>query len=320
MIRQKPTVIFMGTPYFAVPSLEILLQNDYHVKAVVTAADKPSGRGLKVRESAVKTMAIAHGIPVLQPLKLKDDAFEAELRKLSADIFVVVAFRMLPEKIWSIPPMGTINLHASLLPFYRGAAPINHAIINGETTTGVTTFLIEKEIDTGKVLMQEETIIYPTDSAGTLHDRLMMIGAGLLFKTLESMKEGTVEPRSQKDIHTSGHHPLAPKITRADCRIKWVDPVTKIYNFVRGLSPYPAAWTTLHSDERIINIKVYEIQVSSQTHTFPPGKVVEVKGDFVVAAGEGSAIIKTVQAEGRKVMTGSEFIKGFRPDKDAFCE
>jgi methionyl-tRNA formyltransferase len=319
MTFQKPSIIFMGTPQFAVPSLEIFIQNGYPVKSVVTAADKPSGRGLKIRESAVKLAAVAHGIPVLQPLSLKDDAFEKELRELSADIFIIVAFRMLPQKVWSIPPMGTINLHASLLPLYRGAAPINHAIINGEKETGVTTFLIDKEIDTGKVLLQEKVMISDNDTAGSLHDRLMMEGAALLLRTVAAIAEGTIVPVSQDKIAVSRNIPLAPKITKDDCRIKWTSPADTIRNFVRGLNPHPAAWTIMNSGSRTVNLKIYEIEKIPGSSLSSPGKVSESKDSLIIEAGDGPVLVRKVQAEGRKAMAGSEFIKGFRPDPGTFC-
>ena len=309
----------MGTPKFAVPSLEMLLQNGYPVKAVVTTADKPSGRGLKIRVSEVKRAAIANGIPVLQPPNLKDEGFEEKLRELSADLYIVVAFRMLPEKVWSIPPMGTVNLHASLLPCYRGAAPINHAIINGDKVSGVTTFFIEKEIDTGKILLQEKVMITETDTAGTLHDRLMFIGADLVLKTVEEITQGAVEPISQDRIHVPGDLPLAPKISKTDCRINWTEPVGKIYNFVRGLNPYPAAWTILNSADRMIKLKIFEIEKIEGAHYASPGRVLVMKNDLVIGAGDGSVVVRKIQAEGKKLMSGSEFVKGFRPGPEASC-
>jgi methionyl-tRNA formyltransferase len=319
MAPLKPSVIFMGTPYFAVPSLEIIIKNDYPVKAVVTAADKPSGRGLTMARSAVKQAALSHGIPVLQPRNLKDDSFEDELRRLSADMFVVVAFRMLPEKIWSIPPLGTINLHASLLPLYRGAAPINHAIINGEKYTGVTTFLIEKEIDTGKVFLQEKIMIDDNDTAGSLHDRLMDAGAELLLKTVAAISEGGIVPVKQDAGALSRPIPPAPKITKSDCRINWSDPSGRIRNFIRGLNPYPGAWTTMNSGGRTLNLKLYEIEKISGPSLGLPGKVTVSNNNLFIQAGDGPVLVKKVQAEGRKAMDGSEFTRGFRPEPDAIC-
>lgn len=309
----------MGTPQFAVPSLEILLSAGYPVKAVVTAPDKPSGRGLKISEPAVKKSAVAAKIPVLQPVNLKDDAFVQKLRQLDADLFVVVAFRMLPEIVWSMPPLGTVNLHASLLPLYRGAAPINHAIINGEKVTGVTTFLIEKEIDTGKILLQEEIMISGEDTAGSLHDRLMEAGAGLLLKTVSGIAGGTIEPVSQDVVALPGDLPRAPKISKNDCRIDWNEPVERIFNFVRGLSPYPAAWTSLHFGDRTIKLKIFEVEKTAKYSDIPPGRVEILKDQFIIGAADGSVILNRIQAEGRKAMAGSEFIKGFRPESGAYC-
>lgn len=309
----------MGTPQFAVPSLEILLSAGYPVKAVVTAPDKPSGRGLKISEPAVKKSAVAAQIPVLQPVNLKDDAFVQKLRQLDADLFVVVAFRMLPEIVWSMPPLGTVNLHASLLPLYRGAAPINHAIINGEKVTGVTTFLIEKEIDTGKILLQEEIMISGEDTAGSLHDRLMEAGAGLLLKTVRGIAGGTIEPVSQDVVALPGDLPRAPKISKNDCRIDWNEPVERIFNFVRGLSPYPAAWTSLHFGDRTIKLKIFEVEKTAKYSDIPPGRVEILKDQFIIGAADGSVILNRIQAEGRKAMAGSEFIKGFRPESGAYC-
>jgi methionyl-tRNA formyltransferase len=319
MTGSKPAIVFMGTPGFAVPSLQMLIDNGYPVKAVVTAPDKPSGRGLKPGKTAVKIAAIQNNIPVLQPVNLRDDSLEEELRRLEADLFIVVAFRMLPEKIWSIPPMGTVNLHASLLPLYRGAAPINHAIINGEKVTGLTTFLIEKEIDTGKILLQEKIMIGDSDTAGTLHDKLMVAGAGLLLKTISAMAEGVVEPVSQENFTFTGALPKAPKLSRDFCRINWNDTSGSVYNFVRGLSPYPAAWTVLKSGNRSVTLKIYEVEILSGTSRIMPGIAEVMGGGLVVGTGDGAVSLEKVQAEGRRAMPGSEFIKGFRPEPGSYC-
>lgn len=318
MATHKPGIVFMGTPQFAVPSLEILLENGYPVKAVITAPDRPAGRGLKIRESEVKSVAVANNIPVLQPSNLKDDGFVNLLSKLSSDLFIVVAFRMLPEKVWRMPPMGTVNMHASLLPLYRGAAPINHAIINGEKVTGVTTFLIEKEIDKGKILFQEETEIAYNETAGSLHDRLMIIGAGLLLKTVIAMTEGTAKPLSQGQIKLPGNLPAAPKISKNDCRIDWSMTAGQIYDFIRGLSPYPAAWTKMVFEDRAINLKIIEADKISGIHNYPPGKIINTKENIEISAGNGAINIKTLQVEGKKVMSCSEFLRGFRAISSAF--
>jgi methionyl-tRNA formyltransferase len=309
----------MGTPGFAVPSLQILLENGYPVKAVITAPDKPAGRGLKKGESAVKIAALKSGIPVLQPVNLKDDAFYEELHRLGADIFIVVAFRMLPEKIWKMPPMGTVNLHASLLPLYRGAAPINHAIINGENVTGLTTFFIEKEIDTGNILLQEKVRIDETDTAGTLHDKLMLAGAGLLLRTVRALAEGSVEPVPQDSFRYTGEIPGAPKISKDFCRINWSDSAERIYNFIRGLSPYPAAWTILESGNRAVILKVYEAEKCTGGGLNIPGTVEMIGDRLVVGTGDGAICLERVQAEGRKAMPGAEFARGFRVEPGSKC-
>lgn len=314
----KPGIVFMGTPDFAVPSLEILVKNHYHVRAVITAPDRPSGRGLKVRESAVKSYAVSAGIQVLQPVNLKDVSFIRQLAGLSADIFVVVAFRMLPESVWSIPPLGTINLHASLLPLYRGAAPINHAIINGESVTGVTTFIINKEIDKGKILLQEKTEIGENEDAGSLHDRLMITGAGLVLKTIEAMASGAVTPVSQQETEVQEDLPAAPKLTKSVCRIDWSMPAEVIRNFVRGLSPYPAAWTKLMIDGKTQNLKVFEVDRLPGRHSYLPGTVTDMSDKIVIAAGEGFIELKKIQAEGKRIMSAADFIRGLRSTDSAF--
>ena len=316
MKRQKPSIVFMGTPEFAVPSLEVLIRNEYPVKAVVTAPDRPSGRGLRMKYSAVKNAALQYDLAVIQPSKLKDDDFIFRLKEISADIFVVVAFRMLPEKVWSLPPMGTVNLHASLLPLYRGAAPINHAIINGEEITGVTTFIIEKEIDTGNILMQEKEVIHKSDTAGTVHDRLMHNGANLLERTIAAMAKDQVEPKPQDEIVSVTYIPKAPKLTTDFCRITWSSDADRIYDFVRGLSPYPAAWTILVANDRRINVKIIEVKAIAAKHALVPGSLRIDKHRLMVAAGSGFIEVIKLKPEGRKQMTGPDFIRGFRPGED----
>ncbi len=312
MTMHKPGIVFMGTPLFAVPSLEILVKSGYPVLAVVTAPDKPAGRGLKVTCSEVKKAAIASNIPVLQPVNLKDDRFAETLLSCRAGLFVIVAFRMLPEKIWRIPPMGTINLHASLLPRYRGAAPINHAIMNGEKITGATTFLIEKDIDTGNVLLQESTGIGDNETAGQLHDRLMKIGAGLLVKTVEGISAGAIKPVPQDTLAAGPDIPVAPKLTRNDCRINWSRSAFRIHDFVRGLCPSPGAWTELESGDKKLKLKIFEVETISAEHSQSPGELVPVERGLAVAAGEGIIVVKYLQPEGRRKMAADEFIKGFR--------
>ena len=244
MDKKELRIVYMGTPEFAVESLRQLVENGYNVVGVVTMPDKPAGRGQKVRYSPVKDYALAHNLPLLQPASLKDETFLAELESLRADLQIVVAFRMLPQCVWGMPPRGTFNLHASLLPKYRGAAPINWAIINGETETGLTTFFLEQGMDTGKVIRQVRIPISETDDAGTLHDRLMTLGGQLVLDTVEAIAGGTVQPVSQADLSGYGEPTPAPKIFKETCVINWAQPGKKVYDFIRGLAPYPAARAT----------------------------------------------------------------------------
>lgn len=297
-------IVFMGTPEFAVPSLEILMKNDFGIAAVITAPDKPAGRGLKVSESAVKKFALEHSLKILQPHKLKDAHFLDELKSLNPDLQVVVAFRMLPEEVWSLPPKGTINLHASLLPDYRGAAPINHAIINGETETGVTTFYIEKDIDTGKIIFQEKTEIGFEETAGELHDRMMAMGAELILKTVRAIEKGKAPAIRQAPSPSSKP---APKLTREGCKINWEQPAIKIFNLIRGLSPYPAAWTML--DGKVF--KIYRAGKFFKAPDKPAGSFIFSGRDLRIAAQDGYIIPKEVQLEGKKRMMIDEFLRGY---------
>ncbi|GAA4446872.1 methionyl-tRNA formyltransferase [Nibrella saemangeumensis] len=295
----------MGTPDFAVASLQRLLDAGSQVVAVVTAPDRPSGRGLQVIASPVKKAAEAAGLPVLQPEKLRDPAFLEQLRSYQADLQVVVAFRMLPEVVWAMPTVGTFNLHASLLPQYRGAAPINWAVINGETETGVTTFFIEKEIDTGQMIFQETEPIYPDDTAGTLHDRLMEKGADLVLKTVRAIEAGDY-PRMPQPSATDLKP--APKLHRETCEVNWNQPAEVVRNFVRGLSPYPTAWT-------ILNGKFYKLYTVSRAEnrlgTFSPGTIdTDDKTYINVAVADGWISIDDLQAEGKRRMGVKEFLRG----------
>lgn len=298
----------MGTSDFAVPSLDILYQHGFAIAAVVTAPDKPSGRGLKVRHSAVKQYAAAHQLPVLQPVKLKDPQFIEELRRLKADIQVVVAFRMLPETVWSMPPLGTINLHASLLPQYRGAAPINRAVMNGEKETGVTTFKLQQEIDTGEIIDQQKMAIGEDETAGELHDRLMIEGARLLLKTLRAIASGNYKTFPQPALQEEAVR-QAPKIFREDCRISWEQGMAAIHNHIRGLSPHPTAWTTL-------NGKVLKVYLSEKRDAPPLPAVGTVKTDYHsylrIAVKDGWIDLKEVQLEGKKRMDIAGFLRGYR--------
>jgi len=333
----RPTkIVFMGTPEFAVASLEALLKKKYKVVGVVTVPDKPSGRGLQVNESAVKKYAVEHGIPVLQPVKLKDKEFLDALKEWRADLFVVVAFRMLPEDVWKMPKLGTFNLHAALLPQYRGAAPINWAVINGEKMTGVTTFMIDKDIDTGGIILRQECRIGPEDTAGDVHDALMGIGAELVTETVEGILQHNVETRLQRSF-VQGSEVLkpAPKLTKALCDIDWTLPTTTIYNLVRGLSPYPAAFTTLFPLHQISSgtadlTEMLQISGSGQQLKIFRAEKLDMKGTpgqiltdgktyLAVATGNGALGLKEVQLAGKKKMDVKAFLAGFREPEKYIC-
>ncbi|MDM1294075.1 methionyl-tRNA formyltransferase [Sphingobacterium sp. N143] len=302
-------IIFMGTPDFAVASLEALIRAGEQVVAVVTAPDKPAGRGQKIHESAVKIFATQQHIPVLQPVKLRDKTFLDQLSSYQADLQVVVAFRMLPEVVWNMPKHGTINVHASLLPQYRGAAPINHAIINGETESGVTTFLLQHEIDTGNILLSAKVAIKETDTAGDLHDNLMQLGALTLLETIRQLKEGTLQPKNQDDIVPVMHLKHAPKIFKEDCKINWDQPVDAVYNFIRGLSPFPTAYTLL--DGKVL--KIYSTAREYTPTPAAPGTIATDKKSYLkFAAQDGYITVNELQLEGKKKMNVVDFLKGYR--------
>lgn len=304
-------IIFMGTPEFAVVSLDALYKSEHEIVAVVTVQDKPAGRGQKMQESPIKKYAVENNIPVLQPDKLKDEKFIEELKSFNADLFVVVAFRMLPEVVWNMPPKGTFNLHGSLLPQYRGAAPINRAVMNGEKETGVTTFFIEKEIDTGNILFTEKTQIAINETAGDVHDRLMNIGAKLVVKTADAIESGIVKPISQNALAEKIEIKTAPKIFKDDCRINWNNEVTQTYNHIRGLSPYPTAWTILHSDTQI-TVKIFECSFKVKEQNIRPGTILTDNKTYIhVAAKNGFISIKSLQLEGKKRLSTDEFLRGF---------
>jgi len=307
----NPKIIFLGTPDFAVSSLEALKNNGFNVVAAVTAPDKPAGRGLKLTESAVKQYAVSHQIPVLQPEKLKDPLFIETLKSYHADLQVIVAFRMLPEMVWSMPSMGTINLHGSLLPQYRGAAPINRAIMNGESKTGVTTFKLQKEIDTGDILLKEEILIGPEETAGALHNRMKEIGAKLVVKTIFGLIEGTLKEMPQ-EITDMGSLKMAPKIFTSDCEINWNDSVSKIHNQIRGLSPFPGAFTTFEGKM----MKIFISRPVENIHRHIPGSVeIESKTSIRFFAKDGFIYVDELQVEGKKRMFAEDFLRGYRPDK-----
>lgn len=302
----------MGTPDFAVESLKILYEKGVKILAVVTAPDKPAGRGRKIRESAVKKYALSEGLKVLQPHNLKSDDFIAELKNLNADLYVVVAFRMLPEVVWNMPKYGTVNLHASLLPQYRGAAPINHAVINGETKTGVTTFFIEKEIDTGNIIAQKEVEILPDETAGELHDKLMLVGGELILKTVTDIMNKAVNPIPQSELAANTEIKPAPKIFKDDCKIEWNRRTDKIYNFIRGLSPYPAAWTILENSQKTLILKIFRADKITEKHSLIPGEIVSNNKNYLkIAAADGFLDVKELQLQGKKPMRVNDLLNGF---------
>jgi len=301
-------IVFMGTPDFAVASLSALLDADFDIVGVITAPDKPAGRGQKISESAVKRFAVEKGLKVLQPVKLKDPGFLNELKSLDADIQVVVAFRMLPELVWNMPPKGTINLHASLLPQYRGAAPINWAIINGEKRSGVSTFFLKQEIDTGDLLFAEEIDIEDDDTAGDLHDKLMVIGAGLLVKTVRAIEAGKYKEIPQ-NTHQEHELKKAPKIFREDCLINWDRPVKEVFNLIRGLSPHPAAFCHLQDK----TLKIYSAIAEEKPITGKPGDILTDNKTYLkFACRDGLISVLELQLEGKKRMKVDEFLRGVR--------
>lgn len=298
----------MGTPEFAVASLDALVSGGYNVVGVVTMPDKPAGRGYKMQFSAVKEYALAHNLPLLQPEKLKNEEFLDALRALHADLQIVVAFRMLPEVVWAMPPLGTFNLHGSLLPQYRGAAPINWAIINGEQETGVTTFFLQQEIDTGDLILQKRTPITDGDNAGTIHDRLMSIGAAAVVETVDCIIAGNAPKTPQPQGVTLKS---APKIFKETCRVDWKQSCHQIFNFVRGLSPYPAAWSVLHTDDKTIDIKLFEVTREPAAHTLQAGQVVcDGKNYLKVAVADGFVKIESLQPAGKKRMSAADWLRG----------
>jgi methionyl-tRNA formyltransferase len=306
-------IIYMGTPEFAVAPLRILREAGCQIVSVVTAPDRPAGRGQKIRFSAVKEYALESNLPLLQPVNLKDPGFVSTIQELDPDLQVVVAFRMLPRVIWSIPALGTFNLHASLLPHYRGAAPINHVIINGESETGVTTFLIDDQIDTGKILLREKTPIGERETAGQLHDRLMTMGAGLVLNTVRQLAGGQLVPESQESL--TGPETIlksAPKIRKEECRIDWGRPGKELYNFIRGLSPYPAAHTCLEKGGgKGVLCKIYAAEFESASHNLTHGTLVsDGKRNLHAAVAGGFLHIHSLQQEGKRRMDTADFLAG----------
>lgn len=307
-------IVFMGTPDFAVGSLEQLIKADFNVVGVVTAPDRPAGRGRKVQESAVKQFATQHNLKVLQPTNLKDEAFLEELKSLDANLQVVVAFRMLPKAVWQMPEHGTFNLHASLLPQYRGAAPINWAIINGEKETGVTTFFIDEKIDTGSIILQKTASILPDDNVGTLHDRLMELGSHLVVETCMQIEAGTVKRQKQDE---TGALKSAPKIHKETCRIDWEASIEDIYNHIRGLSPYPGAWTELVNGGKAELMKIFTTEMEQADHNYHIGKLIAEKKSLKVAVRDGYISLLELQLPGKRRMQVNEVLNGLNLDNEA---
>lgn len=306
-MNSRLRIVFMGTPEFATESLKRLVEKGYDIVGVVTAPDRPAGRGQKIRYSSVKEYALSKNLKILQPENLKDSVFIEELRGLKADIQLVVAFRMLPEIVWNMPQKGTLNLHASLLPQYRGAAPINWAIMNGDEKTGVTTFFIEKEIDTGNIIYQESIAISPTDSAGDLHDKLMLIGSKLICKTIDAIENNKAPTIPQQNDSIS----YAPKIFKADCKIDWHQSAKKIHNKIRGLSPYPTAWSVVN-EEKNQSLKLYKSSIENINHNLKFGTVITSNNsELKVAVKDGFILLHEVQLSGKKKMKTHDFLRGF---------
>ena len=307
-------IVFFGTPDFAVESLDRLVKGGYNIVGVVTMPDKAAGRGHKMFQSPVKEYALEHGLKLMQPVNLKDPEFVEELKSLEADLQIVIAFRMMPEVVWNMPPLGTFNLHASLLPKYRGAAPINWAVMNGDTETGVTTFFLKHEIDTGDIIQQERIEISETDNVGIVHDKLMILGAGMVVETVDAIIAGTIKPIPQEDLLTKDEEPTpAPKIFKETCMIDFNRSAREVYNHIRGLSPYPAAWTTIK--DCVGNeyaLKIYETELPSERIIGEPGNVVATKDTLTFACVDGSIEVKSLQLAGKKRMTTAEFLRGFK--------
>ena len=304
---EKLRIIFMGTPEFAVGILDTIIKNNYDVVGVITAADKPAGRGQKIKYSAVKEYALANNLTLLQPTNLKDESFLAELKALHANLQIVVAFRMLPKVVWEMPSLGTFNLHASLLPNYRGAAPINWAIINGETKTGVTTFFIDDKIDTGAMILNSEIAIEPEENAGQLHDRLMLLGSETVIDTLKVIESGNVTTTIQED---DAEIKTAYKLNKENCKIDWTKSGDEINNLIRGLSPYPASWCFLKDKNEELSIKIYEAKLVSESHSYEVGSLISSKKEIKIAIKDGFVQLLSLQLPGKKRMQVAELLNG----------
>lgn len=315
MDQNSLRIVYMGTPEFAVAPLNALIEAGCNIVGVITNPDKPAGRGQKIQESAVKKYALEKGLPILQPEKFRNETFLAELKALKADLQVVVAFKMLPEMVWDMPKFGTLNLHASLLPHYRGAAPINWAIMNGDKESGVSTFLLQKEIDTGNVIFQEKVGIAENDNLETLHDSLMEIGSNLVVKTVRAIEANDYPQIPQEELITEDEElKNAPKIFKDDCKIKWTSSIENIHNHVRGLSPYPAAWTEFSdSKDKKVAVKVYAATKEMETHSHPIGTLLSDKKTYLKVAVEGGLLnLTSIQMAGKKRMQIGDFLRGFQ--------
>jgi len=311
---KKLRIVFMGTPDFAVATLKTLVENNYNIVGVITAPDKPAGRGRQLHESAVKKYARSQELTILQPTNLKNEAFLEILKTLEANLQIVVAFRMLPKVVWQMPKYGTFNLHASLLPNYRGAAPINWAIINGEEKTGVSTFFIDEKIDTGAMILQQTINIEPDENAGALHDKLMAIGSELVLKTVNIIANGAVETIPQKETKNIK---TAYKLNKDNCKINWHDSINHIYNHIRGLSPYPAAWSTLINNEDTLDIKLYNVEMEVLEHDLKIGSIISTKKELKVAVTNGYIIIKEIKLPGKRAMDVKSLLNGYTFHKNA---
>ena len=313
---EKLRIVFMGTPEFAVGILDTIIKNNYNVVGVITAADKPAGRGQKLKFSAVKEYALKHNLPLLQPTNLKDEAFLGELKSLNANLQIVVAFRMLPQAVWEMPALGTFNLHASLLPNYRGAAPINWAIINGESKTGVTTFFIDDKIDTGAMILSDETAIDPNENAGQLHDRLLDLGSKTVVNTLELIANGNATTTIQQD---TAEIKTAYKLNKENCKIDWSKTALEIHNQIRGLSPYPAAWSVIADNNEEWNVKIYQSKLVIEAHDYKVGQLICTKKEMKIAVNEGFIEILSLQFPGKKRMTTAELLNGIKFSEGAMA-
>lgn len=314
MTMEKLRIVFMGTPEFAVGILDTIIKNNYNVVGVITAADKPAGRGQKIKYSAVKEYALANNLTLLQPTNLKDEIFLSALEALNANLQIVVAFRMLPEVVWRMPKLGTFNLHASLLPNYRGAAPINWAIINSDTKTGVTTFFIDDKIDTGAMILSAETAIEPNENAGQLHDRLMQLGSGTVLQTLALIEKGKVTTTIQKE------HPeikTAYKLNKENCKIDWTKSAVEIYNLIRGLSPYPSAWCFITDKNEEWNVKIHEAKMILEHHKHAIGSLIYSKKEIKIAVKDGFIQVLSIQFPGKRKMSTPELLNGMTFSEEA---